>query len=229
MAEMQQARKAQAWRIIAERGARLREGRKLGIGGRDNDDIGWRLAEIDRFGAIRNVTGLRLKQVHGLAGQRVFDGAMIHAALSDHHKAGFARFIRSEATVKIGLDARTNGLQDHAHWFAFDGEEAFQAQNIIRTNDIGDLGRKCFRIVDFRQCDDKALKGIMIMRVMMMLGFVVIVMPVVIIMLMMMRFVMREPSVHIIFCADTKPKEHLWPQRAFRCTDYPHTLARISR
>ena len=64
VAQMHQAGQPQAGRI-GHFGARGAERGKFGIGGRDEHQIGGRLARIDRFGPVVDGTGCGGKKVHG--------------------------------------------------------------------------------------------------------------------------------------------------------------------
>jgi len=109
------------------------------------------------------------------------DGGVIKPGLADHNQLGLARGI-AEGLVEIGVNAGANGLQGQAHGFARDRNEAFQAQDAMGADDVGDLVGKGIGVGDFATGDDEAFKLIMAMFVFM----VVVVMIVVIIVVMVM-------------------------------------------
>ncbi len=65
MAELEQIGEAEAGRALRPAGFGRREAGELGIGRRQDDDVAWRLAEIDRLACGLGRDRLRAEEVHG--------------------------------------------------------------------------------------------------------------------------------------------------------------------
>jgi hypothetical protein len=65
VAELHEVGEAQARQVVAERPGGSRKVRKLRVGGREDQDVGRLLAEVDRLRTVGDHAGLGLQEMHG--------------------------------------------------------------------------------------------------------------------------------------------------------------------
>ena len=120
----------------------------------------------------------------------------------------------------VGVDSGANCLQRKAHGFACDGGEAFEAEDVVGTDHVGDLFCEGGWIGDFGAFYHEGFKFIMAVFM-----FVVVVVVIIVVVVMVVMVVDLVTGIEVVFGTDALAEEDVNGQCTHGGFDHLHAIA----
>ena len=92
------------------------------------------------------------------------DGRAVESPLADHHELAFPRIAIGPRPVEARAEAMADALHLKPHGLAGDGNEALDAQHVMRLGYGLETRQQALRIADLRERHDEAFEIVVVMR-----------------------------------------------------------------
>src|SRR5215470_20098992 len=113
----------------------------------------------------KRVEGRRMALQHSRACSRLDrggDGGAVEAFATDHHEPALALLAQAPGPIEIMLHPRAHALHNVPKILAGHMEEALEAEDVVRRDDLAEAREEAARVHDRAARDDEALEVVVI-------------------------------------------------------------------